>query len=89
MSTIKIAKIYCLSNFDYYLKYGVIYWGNFADILRAFKLQKRAIRSIFRILAPRKSCKEVFNSQNNFTLLFLFIYEILKCVKDNCSQFPK
>ena len=68
------------------LRYGIIFWGNSSSASRIFVLQKRAIRCMFG-LNYRESCKSTFINQNILTLSCLYIFEILKFVKNNLSTF--
>lgn len=81
-----IVQIFYHSNFESRIRYGVICWGNSSTANRVFVIQKRAIRFIFG-LQYRQSCKETFIKRKIFTFPCLYIFEILKFVKKNISDF--
>lgn len=70
------------------LRYGVIVWGNSADINKAFLAQKKCIRAIAGV-APYISCKLLFQKFKILPLPCIYILEIVKFVKLNLSLFQK
>ena len=70
------------------MSYGILLWGNAADIQTIFVLQKRAIRSIYK-LSPRYSLREKFKEINVLTVPSQFIYENLLYAHKNINLFKK
>lgn len=64
------------------LQYGIIFWGNSCESKTIFKIQKKALRTVFK-LPPRQSCREIFIKNKILTLPCVYIYEILKFMKAN------
>ena len=94
-----IKKIRCFTNvdtartvyFSYFhslMSYGILLWGNAADKETIFTLQKRAIRSIYK-LKPGTSLRQKFKEINILTMASQYIYENLLHVKKNMIMFPK
>lgn len=70
------------------LKYGILFWGCSHHSIRAFRLQKKAVRTI--VGASRiTSCREIFKKLNLLTLTSLYILETLLFVKQNLDKFNK
>jgi hypothetical protein len=83
--SIEALKVVYYGVIQTHLSYGVIFWGSCSEtkLLRAFVLQKLAIRVICR-LSSRQSCKDHFKNLNILTLPALYIFEtiifcVLKC----------
>jgi hypothetical protein len=74
------------SHFQTRLQYGIIFWGGTTNSASAFKIQKRAIRTMLG-LRKRTSCREFFKSLNILTLAGLYILETALFVRDNQQQF--
>jgi hypothetical protein len=55
MSSKTLRMVY-LSYFHSIIKYGIIFWGNSANVSRVFKLQKKVISGV----GPRDSCRSIF-----------------------------
>lgn len=68
------------------LRYGLIFWGNSTDKERAFKAQKRCIRSMCT-LQQTDSCVPHFKSLKILTLPSLYIYESAIFVKLNIDLY--
>lgn len=68
------------------LRYGIIFWGNSTDKERAFKAQKRCIRSMFN-LHQTESCNPYFVNQKILTLPCLYIFECAVFVRQNIHLF--
>lgn len=69
-----------------HLCYGIIFWGNSVDVQLTFVLQKRCIRSIFKLLST-DSLRTVFKQNNLLTLTGIYILEICLFVKNNKQYF--
>lgn len=70
------------------LRYCVIVWGNSVDVNRVFILQKRTIRSMFR-MGVRESCRPVFKKYRILTFYCIYILECVRFVKENPDFFEK
>ena len=68
------------------LRYGIIFWGNSVEKERAFRAQKRCIRSMCN-LQQMDSCKPYFISLKLLTLPSLYIYETVIFLKSNPDLF--
>lgn len=68
------------------IKYGIIFWGNSSDIGRILLLQKKCIRSIFR-MKPTESCKNYFIEQKILTITSIYVVECIMFVYDNWQFF--
>lgn len=69
------------------LLYALPIWGcENSRTLLLFRLQKRAVRTIFS-MSSFQSCKPIFQSCNILTLPSLYIYESLSFLKQNFQQF--
>lgn len=53
------------------IRYGIIFWGNSVDTNRFFLLQKRCLRTIFK-LNQMETCKNVFTDNSILTLYSLY-----------------
>jgi hypothetical protein len=68
------------------LKYDILFWGNVRNLMKVFKLQKRAIRLIANI-SSTTSCKPYFKKGKIMTLPCIYICEILLYIKMSLSKF--
>lgn len=68
------------------LRYGIIFWGNAANRDRAFKSQKRCIRSICH-LQTTDSCKPYFQKLKILPCPCLYIYEVVVFIRTNENLF--
>jgi len=68
------------------MRYGVIFWCNSSDSNRIFIMQKRSIRSIFK-MNQRESCREIFNQYGILTLYSMYILEAIMFVAKNPKFF--
>lgn len=66
------------------VRYGVMFWGNSVDSGRIFKLQKKCLRTIFKI-KQLESCRDAFINNNILTLYSLYIYECVMFAIRNSS----
>ena len=82
----EVAKTFYYSNFESRIRYGIIFWGGSSVAHRIFLLQKRIVRNIFG-LDYTESCRPTFIKNNMLTLCSLYIYELLKFVKINVTEF--
>lgn len=60
-----------------HLRYGILCWGNSSDSMRAFRLQKKAIRAISGVWDQRVSCRPLFTVLNILPLPAMYIMELL------------
>jgi hypothetical protein len=63
--------------FESRLRYGIACWGNSADMPRAFRIQKKAVRALCGIYDQTQSCKPLFISLGILPLPAVYILEIL------------
>lgn len=84
----KILKQVYFAHFHSVMSYGVILWGNSTDSHRAFILQKRALRIIDEA-KPRTSCRSVFKKHSIMTIYSLYIFEVLKYVREHLVSFSR
>lgn len=68
------------------LRYGVIFWGDSPDIHRILVMQKRCIRSVFR-MKQQESCKPLFIKKNILTVIGMYILDSVMYVCDNRDLF--
>lgn len=71
-----------------HIKNNIIFWGHCSSSNRIFVLQKRAIRTIFRVPA-RHSCVSLFSKFGVLTVPSIYIYECAIFVKKNLALFKK
>ncbi|RVE41165.1 hypothetical protein evm_014186, partial [Chilo suppressalis] len=67
LTDIETARLVYFSYFHSVMSYGILLWGNAADIQTIFVLQKRAIRSIYNLKVKdslRDKFKEIENNSN-------------------------
>ena len=86
MTSLKTATIAYHSMFHSIISYGILMWGNSTRAHDIFILQKKALRAIHN-LPNDASCKTLFRKTNIMTLPGIYIYELLKYVKQNESKF--
>ncbi|CAH2236702.1 jg20920 [Pararge aegeria aegeria] len=60
LTDIETARLVYFSYFHSIMSYGILLWGNAADIGTIFVLQKKAVRAIYK-MGPRESLKGKFN----------------------------
>lgn len=80
------VKSFYYANIESRMRYGIVLWGASSASNRAFLNQKRAVRIMFN-LKSRESCKPSFISEKIMTFPCLFIFELLKFVRQNASAF--
>lgn len=68
------------------LKYGIIFWANSVDVERIFIIQKKCLRTVFK-LQYNESCRDIFRNNNILTLYCLYIYECIMYVINNFTNF--
>lgn len=66
--------------------YGIIFWGNSSDVNRILVLQKRCLRTMYK-MNQMESCKYVFIEKKILTVISLYIYESFMFVYDNSELF--
>lgn len=88
LTDVETARLVYFSYFHSVMSYGILLWGNAADIHTIFVLQKRAIRAIYN-LNRRHSLKDLFKEINVLTVASQYIYENLMYVKKNINVFMK
>lgn len=88
LTDVDTARIVYFSYFHSIMSYGILLWGNAADINSIFILQKRAVRAIYK-LGPRVSLKEKFKEINILTVASQYIFENLMYVRKNVTKFSE
>ena len=68
------------------ISYGIIFWRNSSDVNRILVLQKRCLRTIYK-MKQTESCKSVFCQKRILTLISLDIYELFMFVYHNSKLF--
>lgn len=82
------AKLVYFSYFHSIMSYGILMWGKAADIQTIFVLQKRAVRSIYRLKA-RTSLREKFKESGIMTLACQYIYSNIIYAYKNIEKYVK
>lgn len=70
------------------LNYGILCWGNCSKIQSVFILQKRIIRTMFK-LYPTTPCRAYFQSHGILTIYCLYILQAVCHVRKNIHSLPK
>ena len=70
------------------MTYGILLWGHAVNANSIFTLQKRAVRTIYK-LAPTASLREKFKEINILTFVSQYIFENLVFVRRNIVYFKK
>lgn len=73
MDTRKVAYT---SYFESVIRYGIVFWGNSANIVRILKIQKKIVRNMC-MLNHKEPCRQLFQKLKILTLPSLYIYEII------------
>lgn len=68
------------------LRYGIIIWGNSVDFIKAFRAQKKCIRSMTKA-HPLQSCVPIFKELKILPLPSLYIFELCIFVHKNVALF--
>ncbi|CAH2211370.1 jg21981 [Pararge aegeria aegeria] len=76
MTDVETARLVYFSYFHSIMSYGILLWGNAADISTIFVLQKRAVRSIYK-MGPRESLRDKFKDFKIMTVYSQYIFENL------------
>lgn len=74
------------ANFEGTARYGIIYWAANSGVQDIFIVQKRVIRTIYKML-PLQSCRGVFRSKKILTIFALYIFETIMFVFRNKDTF--
>lgn len=88
LTDIETARLVYFSYFHSVMSYGILLWGNAADIQTIFILQKRAIRAIYN-LKRRDSLRDKFKEIDILTVASQFIYDNLVYVRKNIQLYTK
>ena len=82
LTNVDTARLVYFSYFHSIMSYGILLWGNAADINSIFILQKRAIRSIYN-LGSRATLRELFKEIKILTVASQYIYANILHVYQN------
>ena len=85
---VETARLVYFSYFHSVMSYGILLWGKAADIQSIFVLQKRAIRSIYK-LSTRTSLRELFKEIGILTVPSQYVYHCILYVRQNINIFTK
>lgn len=77
---------YYYAKFYSRIVYGIIFWGGSHYSVRAFRMQKKAVRNIVGV-SRRTSCRRYFRELKILPLACLYIMEIVMLVKSNPDKF--
>ena len=75
-----MIKIIYFSNFESYMRNGILLWGGDGESKSIFKLQKQVLRVISGT-SSRTSCRQIFKDYNVLTLPSLYILEVTCFIK--------
>ena len=75
------------ANFHPILSYGVVLWGGSSCAESAFRIQKRAVRTIEGV-GPRTSCKPIFFKHRIMPLPCIYLYRVLLEIHRNSGTLP-
>ena len=68
------------------LTYGIMYWGNSVNVESTFRLQKRCLRTVFRMRSI-DSLRNVFREKRVLTLVSIYILELCLFVRNQPDYF--
>ncbi|CAH2211691.1 jg6806, partial [Pararge aegeria aegeria] len=88
LTDIETARLVYFSYFHSIMSYGILLWGNAADINTIFVLQKRAIRAIYN-LGPKDSLRCKFKEIKIMTVASQYIFDNVMYVRKNLKDFPR
>lgn len=84
---LEAAKSVYFAYFHSLITYGLLFWGMAPNSTRIFLLQKRAVRSLYRI-SPRSSCKPLFVESGIMTLFSSYIYQNIMYARRHIEEVP-
>lgn len=82
------ARVVYFSYFHSIMSYGILLWGQAANIQSIFILQKRAVRAIYNLRA-RDSLRNVFNEAGILTVPSQYIYCNILYIHQNINMYNK
>lgn len=82
------ARLVYFSYFHSIMSYGILLWGQAANVHSVFVLQKRAIRAIYK-LRCHDSLRELFKEINILTVPCQYVFENIMYARRNVSLYPK
>ncbi|CAH2265130.1 jg9282 [Pararge aegeria aegeria] len=88
MTKIETARLVYFSYFHSIMSYGILLWGNAADIDSIFVLQKMAVRAIHK-KGPRESLRDKFKEVKIMKVHSQCIFENFIYVHKNITKFKK
>lgn len=86
LTDVATARLVYFSYFHSVMSYGILLWGQAANIHTIFVLQKRAIRSIYK-LRGRDSLRELFKEISILTLPSQYIFDNIMYARKNASLY--
>jgi len=84
--SMKILKVIYFAYFHSTMSYGIIFWGNSAASVKAFRMQKRIIR-IMMASRNRDCCRPLFKRLGILPLPSMYIFALLRFVSQNRDLF--
>ena len=81
-----VVRMAYFGNFYSLLRYAIICWGQSSFAVGVFRLQKRAIRIMFR-MGIIDSCRDIFRINRLLTLSAIYVYECILFVKRQFHYF--
>ncbi|CAH2211312.1 jg23354 [Pararge aegeria aegeria] len=88
ITDVEIARLVYFAYFHSVMSYGILLWGKAADIETIFILQKRAVRSIYK-LKSRESLREKFKEIGILTVASQYIYNNIVFVRQHISLYKQ
>lgn len=85
---LEILSMVYFANVHSLLSYGTLIWGNSSQCEKAFKMQKRAVRTIEGV-GPLSSCRPLFKKYRIMTLPCIYIYQTLLEIHSNLDKFKR
>lgn len=86
LTDVPTARLVYFSYFHSIMSYGILLWGNAAEVQSIFVAQKRAIRAVYN-LKYRDSLRELFKEIKILTMPSQYIYENIMYVRKNIGTF--
>ena len=88
ITNVETARLTYFSYFHSVMSYGILLWGNAADLESIFVIQKRAVRSIYN-LGSRVSLRDRFKEFKILTVTSQYILQNILYVHKNKELFKK
>ena len=83
---LKFMKDIYLGYFESLLRYGILFWGGSQAKQKIFKIQKTAIRILFKRNRSH-SCRHLFKTLKVMTLHGMYVFELILYIRRNMQDF--